>query len=48
MDILGMKREAAKVVSKLLNFEKKRRLMDITQEILATFSDDLDLLGMRL
>ena len=39
-DVLGMKRAAAKIVSKLLNFEQKQRRMDIVQEILTTFNDD--------
>ena len=36
-DALGMKRAAAKIVPKLLNFEQKQRLMDIAQEMLTTF-----------
>ena len=32
-DVLGMKRAASKIVSKLLNFEQKQRRMDIAQEI---------------
>ena len=39
-----MKREAAKIVKKLLNFEQKQRCMDIAQEMLSTFNDDPDLL----
>ena len=34
----------AKIVPKLLNFEQKRRHMDIVQEMFTTFNDDLDLL----
>ena len=44
MDVLGMKCAAAKIVSKLLNFEQKQRRMDIAQEMLTTFNDDPDLL----
>ena len=29
--ILGMKRAAAKIVAKLLNFEQKQRCMDVAQ-----------------
>ena len=43
-DVLGMKHTAAKIVSKLLNFEQKQRSMDIAQKMLATFNDDSDLL----
>ena len=43
-DVLGMKRKAAKIVPKLLNFEQKVRRMDIAQEMLSTFNDDPDLL----
>ena len=43
-DILGMKRAAGKIVSKLLNFEQKQLRMDIAQETLTTFNDDPDLL----
>ena len=39
-----MKRAAAMIVPKLLNFEQKKRRMDIAQEILTTFDDDPDLL----
>ena len=39
-----MKRAAAKIVSKLLNFEQKQRHMDIAQEMLTTCNDDPDLL----
>ena len=39
-----MKIEAAKIVSKLLNFEQKQCRMDIAQEMLKTFNDDPDLL----
>ena len=32
--VLGMKREAAKIASKLQNFEQKQHHMDIAQEML--------------
>ena len=35
---------AAKIVSKLLNFEQKQHRMDIAQEMLTTFNDYPDLL----
>ena len=40
---LGMKGTAAKIVSKLLNFEQKQRRLDIAQEMLTTFNDYPDL-----
>ena len=43
-DVLGMKRGAAKIVPKLQNFEQKQRRINIAQEMLAMFNDDLDLL----
>ena len=43
-DVLGMKRAAAKIVPKLLNFEQKQRRMDIAKAMLTTFNDDPDLL----
>ena len=43
-NVLGMKRAAAKIVPKLLNFEQKQRRMDIALELLTTFNDDTDLL----
>ena len=43
-DVLGTKRAAAQIVSKLLNFEQKQCCMDITQEMLTMFNDDSDLL----
>ena len=43
-NVLGMKRAAAEIVPKLLNFEQTQRLMDIAQEMLSTFNDDPDLL----
>ena len=43
-DILGMKRAAAKIVLKLLNFEQKQHSLDIAQEMLTMFNDDPDLL----
>ena len=39
-----MKLAAAKIVSKLLNFEQKQRRMDIAQKMWMTFNDDPDLL----
>ena len=39
-----MKRAAAKIVQKLLNFEQKQRRMDIVWEMLTTFKDYPDLL----
>ena len=39
-DVLGMKRAAAKIVSKLPNFKQKQHCIDIVQEILTTFNDD--------
>ena len=39
-----MKREAAKILPKLVNFEQKQRRIDIAQEMLRTFNDDPDLL----
>ena len=39
-----MKRTAAKIVSKFLNFEQKQSRMDIAQEMLTTFNDNSDLL----
>ena len=43
-DVLGMKREAVKIVPKLLNFEQQQCGMNIAQEMLTTFNDYLDLL----
>ena len=43
-DVLSIKRAAAKIVPKLLNFEQQKRGMNIAQEMLATFNDYLDLL----
>ena len=39
-----MKRAAAKIVPKLLNFEQKQHRMDIAQEMLTMFYDDPELL----
>ena len=39
-----MKRRAATIVSKLLNFEQKQRRIDIPQDKLTVFNDDPDLL----
>ena len=44
VNVLGMKRAAAKIVPKLLNFEQKQRRMNIVQEMLTTFNDNLELL----
>ena len=43
-DVLGKQRAAAKIVPKLLNFEQKQCRIDIFQDVLMTFNDDLDLL----
>ena len=43
-DVLGMKRAAAKIVPRLLNFDQKQRSMDIAQEMLTMFNNDPDLL----
>ena len=40
-DVLGMKRAAARIVPKLLSFEQKQRRMDIAQEMLATFNNQI-------
>ena len=39
-----MKRAAAKIVPKLLNFKQKQSHIDIAQEMLTKFNDDPDLL----
>ena len=44
LDILGLKRVAAKFVPKLLNFDQKTRRMTIAQEMLNDVNDDPDLL----
>ena len=44
LNVLGMKRVAAKFVSKLLNFEQKQRQMDVAQESLNKGNHDADLL----
>ena len=36
MDVLGLKRAAAKMILKLLNLEQKQRHMDIAQDMLTT------------
>ena len=36
MDVLGIKRAAANIVPKLLNFEQKQRCMNIVQQMLTT------------
>ena len=43
-DILGLKREEAKFVPKLQNFDQKTRRMTIAQEMLNDVNDDPDLL----
>ena len=43
-DVLDMKRAAAKVFPKFLNFEQKQCRMDIAPEMFTTFYDDPDLL----
>ena len=43
-NVFDMKRAAAKIVSKLLNFEEKHRRMDIVHQMLTTFNDHPDLL----
>ena len=44
-DVLGMKCATAKIVPKLIKFEKKKQsCMDIAQGMLTTFNDDPDLL----
>ena len=40
-----MKCVAMKIVPKLLNLMQKQHRMDIAQELLAKFNDDLDLLN---
>ena len=44
LDILGLKRVAAKFVPKLLNFDQKTRRMTIAQKMLNDVNDDPDLL----
>ena len=39
-----MKRAAAMILPKLVNFKQKQRRMNITQEMLTTFNDNPDLL----
>ena len=41
MDVLGMKPLAAMIVPKLQNFKQKQLRMDIAQEMLTAFNDDL-------
>ena len=41
MGVLIMKRTAAKIVPKLLNFEQEQRSMDIVQKILTKFNESL-------
>ena len=43
-DVLGIKSTAAKIIPKLLNFEKKQSRVDLAQEMLTTLNDDSDLL----
>ena len=40
-----MKCAAAKIVSKLLNFEQKQRRMDMAQEMLTAFNDEKFITG---
>ena len=42
-DVLGMKRKAAKIVPKLLNFKQIQRPMGIAHVMMTTFNDDPDL-----
>ena len=44
LNVLGMKRVAAKFVPKFLNFEQKQRLMEVAQESLNKVNDDAELL----
>ena len=44
-NFLDIKRAAAKIVPKLLNFEQKQSRMDIAQEMLTMFNYDPDLLN---
>ena len=39
-----VKRVAANIVPKLINFEQKQRCMDVAHEMLKTFNDDIYLL----
>ena len=39
-----MKRAAAKIIPKMLNFEQNQRRMDMAPEMLTTFNNDPDLL----
>ena len=43
-DVLGMRRVAAKIVPKLLNFDQKQRRMDTAQQLLNDVNDDPELL----
>ena len=43
-DVLDIKRTAAKIASKLLNFKQKQHYIEIAQDMLTTFNDHLDLL----
>ena len=43
-NVLGMKRATAKIIPKLLNFELRKRHMNIAQEMLKTLNEDQDLL----
>ena len=44
IDVLDIKRAAARIFPKLLNFEQKQHRMDITQEMLTNFYGYPDLL----
>ena len=48
MVVLGMKRAAAKIIPKLLNFAQKQCRINIAQDILTTYNDDQDLLNKVL
>ena len=44
MDVLVIKRAAAKIVPKLLNFWQTQRRLDIAQEMLASFNGNPDVI----
>ena len=39
-NVVGIKRAAANIIPKLLNFKQKQRHMDFTQEVLTMFNDN--------
>ena len=41
--VLGIEKATAKIASKFVHFEQKQQCIDIAQDILTTFNDDLDL-----